>query len=423
MEKHVYPMFGETLYTHTLHNGLRIQLFHKPEYYTNSVLLGVGYGAIDSRYVNAHGEHFNAPHGTAHFLEHKLFENEEVDALLEFSDMGADANAYTSYEETAYYFDYPGRDLKRPLELLLGTIQELHINEESVEREKEIILEERKMYMMDPESRLSYETFRLMYDKNPVRYDITGDEDSIRDMTAAMLAKVYAIHYHPSNMRMVIVTGNDPEEVIDWIEENQAKKTFGQKSEWRVMDETDGLIHRHHGTLNMHLNETSVCTAFRLPLIKAAKEEMLRYEWALDMALSAHLTSMNPMYETWIAEGKISPFFQFDRTCTRSYACLECMDQNVNAKIFEPFIKREAEYALTHKVNEEQLLQMKKAARGALLRNLNHPSRITLSAFDTWQRDMTLFEEMDMVEQLSAEEILQRTKELAAFDTVCMNLH
>ena len=176
MIKHYNELFDETSYTETLDNGLKVIIFHKPGYSLTSACFGTAFGGLNiCQRHNARDYSFHP--GTAHFLEHKLFESEEKDIMTAFSLMGANVNAFTSYKETVYYFTKSGEDIKDCLNLLLDFVQNLSITKESVEKEKGIIVEEVSMYMQNPDSRLINETYKSLYEKYPLKYDIGGDEE------------------------------------------------------------------------------------------------------------------------------------------------------------------------------------------------------------------------------------------------------
>lgn len=136
MKKIVNAQFDETWYTHTLDNGLNLIFWHKPDFVSAAVVFATPYGALDYRQIDKEGNHLDFPSGIAHFLEHKLFESDEGDVMDDFSRMGANVNAFTSYNETCYYFTTSHGDLKEPLNLLIDFVQDLRITEESVEKEK-----------------------------------------------------------------------------------------------------------------------------------------------------------------------------------------------------------------------------------------------------------------------------------------------
>ena len=192
--------FHESWYEYTCRNGLKVILFQKPQFYTSAFLLMTPFGNLDCVQKDETGTIYRAPSGTAHFLEHKLFESGSEDVMMRFSRLGANVNASTSYDLTSYFFTTPSEEVTTPLSYLLDFVQSLSITEASVAREVKIILEELAMYKQDPDSRLFNDVMRAVYQRNLLRDDIVGTEESIAAMTKSDLEAAYRRNYHPSRM-------------------------------------------------------------------------------------------------------------------------------------------------------------------------------------------------------------------------------
>ena len=167
MNRFEYKQFNEVYYEDVCENGLKVIVWHKPLFKSTSCLFGTPFGAYDLQQITDDNEVFKYYSGIAHFLEHKLFESQEGDILSEFSELGANVNAFTSYQETVYYFSTSDEDVETPLNLLLDFVQNLSITEESVEKEKGIITQELLRYLQNPDSRLYLESFKSRYHNNP----------------------------------------------------------------------------------------------------------------------------------------------------------------------------------------------------------------------------------------------------------------
>ena len=103
MREVINARFDERYVEETLENGLHVVLWHKPDYEKSYFMMATPLGALDMEQVDAKGNRIQYPAGIAHFLEHKMFEDEEMDVMEQFSAMGANVNAFTSYQETCYY--------------------------------------------------------------------------------------------------------------------------------------------------------------------------------------------------------------------------------------------------------------------------------------------------------------------------------
>ena len=124
MEKFVDNFLKEEYYKETLDNGLTVYVMPKKQYSDVSGILMVNYGSFDNEFVPIDSEELiKVPYGVAHFLEHKMFETEDgEDVTLLFSDLGMEANAFTSYDKTAYTFSGPD-NVGDAITLLLDFVQ------------------------------------------------------------------------------------------------------------------------------------------------------------------------------------------------------------------------------------------------------------------------------------------------------------
>ena len=149
------------------------------------------------------GEPVKVPDGTAHFLEHKLFENEDGDAFARYAETGADANAFTSFDKTAYLFSCTDR-FADSLEILLDFVQNPYFTEKTVKKEQGIIGQEIKMYEDSPSWRVMFGLLDALYAKHGVKIDIAGTVDTIAGITPELLYTCYHSFYNPANMVLVV---------------------------------------------------------------------------------------------------------------------------------------------------------------------------------------------------------------------------
>ena len=198
------PRTGEQ-YTRIKHSsGCTVCLCHMPLFTSTHALFGCKYGSIDSTFkTNRDNGYVTVPEGIAHFLEHKLFENEECDAFKLYAETGANANAYTSFDKTAYLFTCTG-EFRRNLEILLDFVQKPYFTDETVQKEQGIIAQEIKMYDDDPNWRVFFNALEAVYHNNPVRINIAGTTDSIAKIDKDLLYRCYNTFYNLNNMVLSI---------------------------------------------------------------------------------------------------------------------------------------------------------------------------------------------------------------------------
>ena len=225
------------VFSKTLSNGLKVYIIPKKEVNNIYVTFTTKYGSNIVEFVpNGEKDYIKVPLGIAHFLEHKMFEQEdEIDVFNFFSERGSDANANTNNKKTTYLFSGPNF-FKENLEFLLDYVQKPYFTDENVEKEKGIIIQEMKMYQDDPYSKLYEAILNASFINNNTKYPIIGTEDSVNSITKEDLYACYKTFYHPSNM-VLVVTGNvNPEETIEIIESNQSKKEFKKPEKIKIKE-------------------------------------------------------------------------------------------------------------------------------------------------------------------------------------------
>lgn len=198
-------------YTHPC--GLDIYVFPK-KLSSTYALFGVKYGSIHNSFVTSDGKKVTVPDGIAHFLEHKLFFNEDgTDSFERFSQLGADANAYTSNNKTAYLFSCTD-NFEESLSELITFVTHPYFTQESVESELGIISEEIQMYEDNPSVRCYQAALEAMYEHHSVKKNVAGSLESIREITADMLYDCYRSFYRPKNMSLIVCGNVISEQVL-----------------------------------------------------------------------------------------------------------------------------------------------------------------------------------------------------------------
>lgn len=227
---------GESYYEIKHQSGLKILVYPKKNYASSYAMFGTRYGSIDTQFkLSGEKEFTEVPEGIAHFLEHKLFESEDLDAFQRYAATGASANAYTSFDKTCYLFSCSG-DFKGSLEILLDFVTHPYFTPETVEKEQGIIGQEIKMCQDEPSWEVLFGMLRGMYKKHPVRIDIAGTVESISHITAELLYKCYGTFYNLSNM-VLCVAGNVDVDTVLSVADKVLKKQPEKKIERKFHEE------------------------------------------------------------------------------------------------------------------------------------------------------------------------------------------
>lgn len=209
----------ERLYEIDHSSGLKIFIMPKENYKSAYAVIGTKYGSIDTCFKRSDQADFTrVPEGIAHFLEHKLFESEDLDAFTRYAETGASANAYTSFDKTCYLFQCSDR-FEDSLRILLDFVTHPYFTKETVEKEQGIIGQEITMYYDVPGWMSTFNLLRCLYKNHPVRIDIAGTVESISEITDKLLYDCYNTFYNLNNMALAVVGNVQPEQVVKICDE------------------------------------------------------------------------------------------------------------------------------------------------------------------------------------------------------------
>ena len=206
-----YPRLGEKVFRRRLANGLEVVVVNKPFHAKRYAFFAVRYGGMDLRF-RLNGQWQDTPAGIAHYLEHKMFDTEEGNALQELAKNGAHDNAFTSNAITAYYVECTEKFYEN-LRILLSFVSVPYFTQESVDKEQGIIAQEIRMIEDDPDWRVYANLMECLYRSSPARIPVAGSVKSIRQITPQTLYDCHKAFYTPANMVLVCVGDMDPEKV------------------------------------------------------------------------------------------------------------------------------------------------------------------------------------------------------------------
>ena len=198
MEQLNFARVGETMYHEKLKNGLNVFVFPKPEFQKGYAFFATNYGGMDMRFC-LNGEWRNTPAGVAHYLEHKMFDTQEGNALQDLAANGASPNAFTSNDITGYYFDSTEK-FEENLRILLSFVSVPWFTQESVDKERGIIGQEIGMIEDDPNWQVYQNLTKAMYHTHPIRTSVAGTVESISHITDKTLYDCHKAFYDPANM-------------------------------------------------------------------------------------------------------------------------------------------------------------------------------------------------------------------------------
>ncbi|NLB29523.1 MAG: insulinase family protein [Clostridiales bacterium] len=213
MKSRGYELIKEQVYSGRLLNGMPVFVIKKRGFYKTYAFFATNYGGADRRF-RYEGQWIDTPEGVAHFLEHKMFDTEDGNALERLSANGAQPNAYTSSDITAYFFESTEK-FEENLRILLDFVSVPYFTKESVEKEQGIIGQEIRMVEDNPGHVLYYGLMKLLFRHNPARDSVAGTIESISEITDETLYRCHKIFYNPANMALCVAGDVDPGRVFE----------------------------------------------------------------------------------------------------------------------------------------------------------------------------------------------------------------
>lgn len=417
-----FTQLEETLYHEQLDNGLDVYILPKAGFNKTYATFTTKYGSIDRHFTPLGKEEaIEVPDGIAHFLEHKMFEDEEGDVFQDFSKQGASANAFTSFTRTAYLFSSTS-NVQKNLETLLNFVQHPYFTDESVEKEKGIIGQEITMYDDNPDWRVYFGVIENMYKTHPVKIDIAGTIESISHITKDLLYTCYDTFYHPSNMLFFVVGPVDPETIMQQIKENQASKEFAEhKPIQRFFDEEPEQVAREKHVISMPVQTPKCLIGFKEKDATRQGEDLLKRELSISILLDMMFGQSSDHYQTLYDEGLIDDSFSFDHSAEEGFGFTIIGGDTKHPDKLAERIKQMIESFKQSQLSEESVQRAVKKKIGSFLRSLNSPDYIA-NQFTRYQfNDMNLFDVVPVLESLTATHLEEVLEDHFQFDrfTVC----
>lgn len=416
-----YEQLQETLYHEKMSNGLDVYVLPKKGFNKTCAVFTTKYGSIDNRFVPlGKNEMVHVPDGIAHFLEHKLFEKADGDVFQDFSKQGASANAFTSFTRTAYLFSSTS-NVERNLETLIDFVQDPYFTEKTVEKEKGIIGQEINMYDDNPDWRLYFGVIENMYKEHPVRIDIAGTVESISHITKDLLYECYETFYHPSNMLLFIVGPVDPEAIISQVRENQGKKPYTDQPEIKREEvKEQEAVFRKEKEIKMNVQGPKCLVGLKSKNPFKLGKELLKHELSMNLLLEALFGKSSAQYESLYEKGYIDETFSFDFTAEYGFGFAaiggDTPEPDQLAEDISSMLLRAGELITAEKI---ELARKKKI--GTFLKALNSPEYIANQFTRYAFLDMSLFDVVTVLEQITLEDVQNVIQEEIAADrlTVC----
>ena len=403
MEK-IKNSFNQNVYTFKTKSGLKVIGVHKPGFKKSAAYYATPFGALNLK-QKVNGEVITHKSGVAHFLEHKLFEDEKKDVLAQFSDLGASGNAFTSYDQTVYYFAHNG-DIKAPLKLLLSFVSKFEVSAQSVEKEKGIIVEEIKMYEQMPHMKLLNETYRNLFHTYPFIYDIAGTESSVNATTVDDLHQAFKLNYNDSRMVLVVVSAELPD-VIEALVHEAVRDHDAQNVvvEDVFDDEPDDVVFASR-ILEENLEASKMSFSYKIPYHGNQKQ---KDEFLVSMLLEMNFTELNPEYQAWLDDGIILSTFEYGVDFRDTFAMISFYNEGDNTEGFAALIASKMDDL---NVSSHLFDLLSRRYYGEMIASLDSVEGLTNMISRCYLAGFDYFEYLEMIKTITYDDLLLSIKVL-----------
>lgn len=374
MKETFYERLGEWIYRETLPNGLRICVIPKPEYARSYAFFSTRYGGMDVRF-SLNGSWLDTPPGIAHYLEHKMFDTKEGNALQELAKNGAEPNAFTSNAMTGYYFDST-ENFEENLKILLSFASVPYFTEESVAKEQGIIGQEIRMIEDSPDWQIYTRMMQSLYQRSTARISVAGSVESIREITAQTLYDCHKAFYTPSNMMLTVVGDVDPIHVAD-IARRVLPREGGPEIP-RDYGEEPRAIACGSSRLEMPVAMPQFMFGCKCRPVPDG-ETFLRMQMVGDLACDILLGDSSPLYLDLYEKGLINGSFGGTFEMMPGIAYLYAGGDSKDAETVAKRVLQEARRLTENGIEDAYFQQIRHAEFGQALRGLNSFENIAVT--------------------------------------------
>lgn len=417
MKVHNYELIDEKVYEHKLDNGLKLFIIPKPGFQKTFVTYTTQFGSLDNHFKPIGSPKFvKVPDGVAHFLEHKLFEKEEEDLFTAFAEENAQANAFTSFDRTSYLFSATS-NIESNIKRLLDMVETPYFTEETVNKEKGIIAEEIKMYQEQPGYKLMFNTLRAMYSNHPIRVDIAGSVDSIYEITKDDLYLCYETFYHPSNMVLFIVGDVNPQNMIDLVEQHEAKrnKTNQPKIERAEINEPIE-VSQHSVTEQMKLQSPRLMLGFKNQPLKESSEKYVQRDLEMTFFYELIFGEETDFYQNLLNKDLIDETFGYQFVLEPSYSFSIITSATHQPDELKELLINELKKYRGQLADQEAFDLLKKQFIGEFISSLNSPEYIANQYAKLYFEGVSVFDMLEIVENITLESVNETSKLFLNFE-------
>lgn len=399
----------ETLYFGQHSSGLSVYIMPKAGYSKSYAVFGTHFGSVDRKFLTpGNTEMTEIPDGVAHFLEHKMFEQPDGGNVFEsYARHGANANAYTSFNLTAYLFEST-QDILENLGILLDFVRQPYFTEENVAKEQGIIGQEIGMYDDDPDWRVMMNFLSSMYAVHPVRRDIAGTVESIAEITKDTLYECYRTFYNLSNMVLFVIGDVSPENVAKCVEEHIKETEPFDKEIIRDYGEEPKQVVRSEISQKLSVSVPMFMFGFKDTDCGYDGEKLLRKNLELSILAEALFGKSGELYEKLYDGGYILGDLGIEVNCEKDYGFTVLSGESNNPQEVRRIVLEYLDGVRDKGISQEDFERIRRSVWGRYIKQFNNINSLAHGFLSNIFNGIGLFDFTDAIQKVTLQEVNRR---------------
>ena len=399
----------EKVYIEKLSNGLTIMIIPRNNVKKKYIIWGTHYGSNDNKFiVPGETEVTEVPKGVAHFLEHKMFEQENGRNSLDvLSALGVEANAYTTNNHTAYLYECTNNFYKA-LDEFMDYVQNPYFTDDNVEKEKGIIGQEIMMYDDYPEWKVYLNALEAMYHTHPIKLDVTGTIETISKIDKEILYKCYNTFYNPANMCMVVCGDFKPNEILEEIKKRIIpKKASGDIK--RIFEKEKDTIVKEKICAEMDVSIPLFTIGIKCK--PKSKEHRVKDIIAVDILLNMIIGESSSLYQKMYKKRNLLKIPSFEYESLDDYSHILISGVSNDPDEFYKELKNEINKMKQSGLNKEDFIRTKKMIYGEYVKGYNDIDCIARNFLSDFMKGVNSFDYLEEIDSVDLEYVYQILQE------------
>ncbi len=398
---------NETNYIYTLDSGLRIIISPKKGFTKTCMMFGTNFGSVINKYTDSEGNIHLLPDGIAHFLEHKLFESEEGDAFTKYAQTGGNANAYTSFNHTVYYFTCTDKFYENA-DILLELMQTPYFTKENVDKEQGIIGQEINMYLDNPGWRVFFNMLQAMYHTCPVRIDIAGTVETISYITPELLYDCYNKFYNAGTLCISICGDIDPDKTYEYIA-SKLDRIKPAANTSLITDTEDKSVYKKEIYQNLDVNIPLFNIGFKDNQTGLSGDEMIKKIVIGKISLDLLFGKSSKFYNDLYNSGIINDSFDTEYVCENEFShSIISGESTTPEKVKEEIIKEIRKNI--NNISETDLNRQKILNKSSHIRSFNNPESVASANLEGIFNNFNNYKFDKIIDEITVEDINNHIK-------------